>query len=443
MADAVSSLLRRLGLAAGFLFLAVTCCRTAPQTDAFYVPPGNSGARLPSDGIYPQGRTMAFMGYSGEPARDLTNGFTVAGPVYGNQLPYLLRCESNGWPSVAHIGLRVSFIEKNSVRYELNEPELRRVIRKQMASLASFKQIAWWAVTPEELRPWRDDEMNYLRLVCEVIRENDPRRRPIYLYNPNHRDAAALVLVARWVDAVSKGCYVNTVGRKRDRAWVRWSVEQELAAIKSAGRTNAFALLNPELCKDPEGGEDGEIRAWVRHDVYLGLSSGAKGVVVWSLYPRKEAQRTWQLWYDAYAECGRELNGPLGLAQVFLFGERRSDLTVRLVQGESIMSVTLGGEAEPNTTSEQERAARKVAVPTWTAAEFAWGDSRWLFLINSANSPAGFVVSGWPAASSASNLFERVNIPLPESGALPLSLPPYGVMALRFQARPQGDMTRH
>ena len=58
----------------------------------------------------------------------------------------------------------------------------------------------------------------------------------------------------------------------------------------------------------------------------------------------------------------------------------------------SAASVTLGGNAEPTTTSKQERAQREVKLPSWTAAEFAYGDSQWLFLVNSANGPATFEV---------------------------------------------------
>lgn len=420
-------------LALGLFWLALVACRGDAVTDNFYAPPANPGAQLSDTGIFPQGRTLAFMGYSGEPARDLTNGFTVAGPVYGNQLPYLLRCESNGWPSVAHIGLPIKFVGKTSAQSKFNEPALRQEILHQLKAFSSFKQIVWWAVKPEELRPWRADEMNYLRIVCEVIRQNDPRHRPIYLYNPNHRDAASLAPVARFVDAVGKGCYVNIVGRKRDRAWVRWSVEQELEAIKTARGGNGIPLLNPELCADPAPGEDREIRDWVRHDVYLGLASGAKGVVIWSLYPRKEVQRTWKLWYDAYAECARELNGPRRLSQVFLFGERRSDLKVKLVKGEGSTQVTLGGEAEPTTTSEQERAARKVHLPAWTSAEFACGDSRWLFLINSANSPAEFSIGGWPKGSLAEDAFSGRLIPLAVDAPQTINLPAYGVVGIRFR----------
>jgi len=433
MADNLDILRRWMGLLLSLFWLAAIPSRGVAETNAFYTPPANLGERLPATGIYPQGRTLAFMGYSGEPARDLTNGFTVAGPVYGNQLSYLLHCESNGWPSVAHIGLPIKFVGKTSAQSKFNEAALRQEILRQVKGLSAFKQIAWWGVIPEELRPWRADEMNYLRIVCEVIHENDLRHRPIYLYNPNHRDAASLTPVARLVDAVGKGCYVNSVGRKRDRAWVRWSVEQEIEAIQAARHTNDFALLNPELCKDPAPGEDCEIRGWVRHDVYLGLATGAKGVVIWSLYPRKEVQRTWPLWYDAYAECGRELNGPRGLSQIFLFGERRSDLKVSLMKGEGSTQVTLGGETEPATTSEQERTARKINLPAWTSAEFAFGDSRWLFLINSANSPAEFSVGGWPKESRAEDAFSGRAISIAVGDAQTVTLPAYGVVAIRFR----------
>ena len=44
--------------------------------------PADLGAALSADAIYPHGRKLAFMGYSGNPSRDLTNGFTVAGPGF-------------------------------------------------------------------------------------------------------------------------------------------------------------------------------------------------------------------------------------------------------------------------------------------------------------------------------------------------------------------------
>ena len=394
--------------------------------------PANPAAALPADAIYPRGRKLAFMGYSGNPGRDLTNGFTVAGPVYGNQTPYLEQCFTKGWPVMAHIGPRFSFFGKTAAQSRYNEATLRQQIETQVQALAGHKEIVWWAVVPEELRPWRPEEMKYLSIVCNTIRDTDPQRRPIYHYNPNHRNADTLLPIARQVDVLAKGCYVNHVGRKRDRAWVRWSIEQELQAIGQAGCSNAIPLLMPELCQDPAPAEDKEIRNWVRHDVYLGLCSGAKGVLIWSLYPRKEVRRTWQLWYDAYAECAKELNGEAALAQVFLFGKRRSDLQVCLVKGESTARLTLGGSAEPTTTSSAKRAKREIKLAAWTSAEFAQGDRRWLFVINSANSPAAFAVTGWPKGSRAQNAFTDSVVCLTDATPLQLELPAYGVTAIRF-----------
>ncbi len=409
----------------------LTCPMLGALALLLFQPLENASA-AEAGGIYPRGKTLPFLGYSGDPARDLTNGFTVAGPVYGDQLPYLRRCFSNGWPVVAHVGPHITFNDKSPDKYKLNVAALRAEVEKQMQELAPHKEIVWWAVTPEELRPWRKDEMNYLEVVTAAIRAHDPLQRPIYLYNPNNRDAKTLEPIARQVDVLGKGCYVNSSGKKRDRSWVRWSVEQEVAALGAAGRPGAIPLLMPELCKDPEPSEDLEIRAWVRHDIYLGLASGAKGVLIWSLFKRKEVKHSWQLWYDAYAECARELNGRRGLAQVFLCGERRANLKITQTRGGDAASLTLGGGIETNTTSAVEQARREIKMPSWTAVEYCHAGDNWLCLVNSANSPAAFTVRGWPTGARAQNACDDVAIELPAGAPLQLELPAYGVTMLRF-----------
>jgi hypothetical protein len=390
---------------------------------------------LPPDGIYPQGRKLAFAGYSGDPARDLANGFTLAGPVYGNQQPYLERCFANDWPVIAHIGPSITFNDQAPNKYKLDPASLRQEVERQVKELAVHKQIAWWAVRPEELRPWRTAEMQYLAIVCDTIRENDPLGRPIYLYNPNHRTASSLLPIAKHVDILAKGCYVNLVGRKRDRAWVRWSVEQTIKALEAAGRTDAIGLVMPELCRDPEPDEDDEIRAWVRHDVYLGLASGAKGVLIWSLFKRPAVRRTWQLWYDAYSECGRELNGELGLSQVFLFGERATTLRVQPTSVPAAGTITIGGDAEATTTSQQEREQREIELPSWTAAEFVYDGNHWLWLVNSANTGATFRLSGWPNEPRVCDAFTGKAIDVETGSPHELALPAYGVAAIRWTER--------
>jgi hypothetical protein len=79
-----------------------------------------------------------------------------------------------------------------------------------------------------------------------------------------------------------------------------------------------------------------------------------------------------------------------------------------------------------------ERTPRKITVPAWTAAEYSYGDRHWLFLINSANSPGRFVISGWPPDSRAENTFTGSLIALPNTGKLPVNLDACGVYALCF-----------
>ena len=408
----------------------------ASEAEPFFRATLPAPAELPADGFYPHGRRMPFMGYSGNPARDLTNGFTVAGPCYGNDVPYVRLCASNGWPVVAHLSHGPCFVDKDPAKnYKLDEASLRTNVAAEVRALAPLKEILWWAIQPEELRCWRQNEMRYLDIVCETIRANDPLKRPLYHYNPNHRTKDTLLPIVKQVDVIGKGCYVNSSGKKRDRAWVGWSVEQEVEAIKAGGRPGAIPLVMPELCKDPEPGEEKEIRAWVRHDVYLGLVKGAKGVFLWSLFKRREVAKTWSLWYDAYAECGRELNGDRALAQVFLFGgEPVAKLSVKLASGVEQSAVKLGGAAsgEVVVTNAQEQREREQKMASWTAREFVYGGDHWLFLVNSSNDPAAFEVSGWPTGMRAENAFTSQPVAL--QTPLRLGLPAYGVVALRFSA---------
>lgn len=101
--------------------------------------------------------------------------------------------------------------------------------------------------------------------------------------------------------------------------------------------------------------------------------------------------------------------------------------------GEGVARVLLGGDnIEPTTTSDQERAARTINFHAWTSAEFAYGASRWLFLINSASSPAKFVIGGWPDGSRAEDAFMGTVIPIKGTQEFVATLAANGVFAVRF-----------
>jgi len=187
-----------------------------------------------ADGFYPNGSRMVYAGYSGVPGRDLTNGFTVAGPVYGAQEKFMQLCIDAGYPVIPQLNNNLTFNDKATNKYVVVEQDLRARLTEQIDRYKGYTNIVWWSLTPEELRPWRKDEMKYLDLSVQMIRELDPLKRPIFMYHPNHRGIPELTTFAKSFDVLGKGRYVNSSGKKRSRQWVRQGVEEELEAIRLA-----------------------------------------------------------------------------------------------------------------------------------------------------------------------------------------------------------------
>lgn len=389
-------------------------------------------ASLPAELIYPRGRTMLFAGYSGKPERDLANGFTVAGPFYGDQKeidPLLAK----GIPCFVQIGVSGGVADNTA---DLDPANVRKVVSAQLERWADNPNVAIWAVQPEELRSWRKNEVAYLHLVTGLIRKRDNLHRPIYIYQPNNRDAASLEAIAAEVDVLGKGSYVNWCGYTGHRGWVRWSIEQTDAAFGLA-KKRPFSLIMPELCADPAPEDVSKIPVWVRHDTYLGLMSGAKGVLVWSLFPRKEVKKTWQIWYASYSEVGKELTGDRRLGDVFLFGERRHNLTVKPMESRPVYDLQEIKNKEDDARDQNStKKAPPINISPWTATEIAYGPDTYLFIANSSAGSTSFTVSGIPANASAKSAFNDAACPLP-GAAKPwiAKLAPWEVRAIKISRR--------
>lgn len=432
--------MRRAGLLILTGLILAGCRPDYSERDAFLAPAADAGTRLPADGVWPNGRKVLVAGYSGVPRRDLAAGFSAAGPHYGGgNESQIAECRRAGIPVIAQIG---PFPGNGSGSWEaaakIPLDEVRRRVAEAVRRHAGTKEIIMWAIQPEELRPWRRDEMAYLAAVAQTVRREDPLSRPLFLYNPNHRDAASLAAIVPHLDVVGKGCYANIAGHKDNRAWIRWSVEQ-MAVAAAKARPGAWPLVMPELAKDPEPGDLPLIRAWVRHDTYLGMMSGAKGVFLWSLFPRREVKATWKTWYDAYAECGRELNGERQLGAFFLFGHPRDSLRVSTAEprrpyplGSSVRNALEAATTQPGE-------GKKGLLHPWTKVELALGAERAIFLANSCPEPTTFRVAGLPARGlEATNAFDGKPVALGPDGQLPeLRLGPWEVVAFRFRKAPE------
>lgn len=272
-------------------------------------------------------------------------------------------------------------------------------------------------MAPEELRYWRKNEIAYLEVAADAIRQADPLKRPVWMYDPGHRDAAGLAHTVKHLDICGKGMYTNYSGQRENRVWVRWTVEQEIKAIEQANRS-AIPIAVPEMFQQPPEELLPMIPRWVRHDVYLSLMSGAKGIVVFSGWRRPKFS-AFDRYYEAYAQCIRELNGPLHLGQVFLFGERRHDIRVRVVRGPSRIATA---HKEP------------VGFPPVAVFDVAYEKDRYLFLANSSNEPVRVDVQGLPpTAIAARNLFAPGDVQIVRPGQWQADLEPLEVKAFRLE----------
>src|SRR5690606_15920435 len=131
--------------------------------------------------------------------------------------------------------------------------EIRKTLREMMEPVLDAPEIKFWYLQPEELRPWRKNEMQFLEYATTAIREIDPHKRPIMMYDPAHASAGRLASIAPWIDYLAKGMYVNYASKRDDRIWVRWSMEQELKAIERSG-SKATPLALPEMYHDSRKG---------------------------------------------------------------------------------------------------------------------------------------------------------------------------------------------
>jgi len=198
--------------------------------------------------------------------------------------------------------------------------------------------------------------------------------------------------------------------------WVRWTIEQELQAIAPANPA-AIPIAVPEMFEQPPEELLEMIPRWVRHDVYLSLISGAKGIVVFSRSERPDfsAHGAYAAAYEAIAH---ELNGPLHLGSVFLFGERRDDLRGHVLRGPSHVATA---HEEP------------VEYPSVAVLDVAYGPDRYLFLANSSNEPVRVAVQGLPHTTiTAENLFDPGDKQLVRPGEWEPDLEPLGIKAFRL-----------
>ena len=403
----------------------------------FFKPGPVAPLTLPEKGIFPQGRTMHIGGYSpvntavpalgGAIPLELAKvaGFTVAGPYYGpfaKSRATMERAAELGMYVAAQLEvpptLRFKGVEakdalklRGSRMAALKEDELRAWVRADVEQFLTNpilnRAVSCWAIAPEELRCWVKPELAYEQAFLKAVNDFDPAHRPAFMYEPNNRTTDRLLRTGPGQGFVLEGAYVRGYGWDLRRAVrINWALDQMAGAAARDGRIVVPALelsqdipgfTAQDLKSDPSGRS--RLRRLLRHDVYLALARGARGIQVWSLFHSRPQMTTYLELLNGYGEVVRELTmPPLNLQESILFGERRQDIALETVEGPASIGLARG-RASGGTELEAVEGKIDVGGQSWPAvrlANIAYGAKRLLILVNSATQPVRVRLKGIP-----------------------------------------------
>lgn len=368
---------RRPGLivTAGMLAMAATSWASMrDQPEVFFKPGPEAPSELAADRLYPQGRLFPF---SLLPVK-------IAKSAEDQRLGVVLLSADPPEPESPKIGYRVGLDRTEGSIVFADPQKLRDQIGAQIT--AAFKEpgIAFWCLKPDGIQIKEKREKEYLMTASRAIAQHDPLQRPVWMMLPPEGKTAYLSQIAPWVGYLGKTWTVDDLAMRKSRIWFRWAVERAVEAIYETDAP-AIAVAVPV---SPVAVSADEVRRFpltVRHDLYLSLVTGAKGIL--SAPSRQEPEAgVLEAFQEAMMGVARELLGPKKLGELFLYAERRDELEIDIVEGPSEVEVLYpeGGVTEP------------MAYRSVSHLDLAYGKDRYLVLVNSALEPVTLMVGGMP-----------------------------------------------
>jgi hypothetical protein len=271
-------------------------------------------------------KQLEFTGYSSNrPDYDCKCGFTIAGPLYTLSDLYVKQCCELNIPIILTIKIQVNFLTEYNFR-PFNRKEYESNVRGQIEKYMSMKpNIFGWYILPEELRPWRKNEMDFLRDVCSIIREYDSKGGLIMSYNPANRMSNHLFTMSEnGLSLIGRNAYLdfnysnsNSNSIRLRSNFIIQSMNESLKCYQLIQRKNKDDSNNKrimlgiylQMAVDPLKTEDDQyISILARHDVFLSVMHGTQMIILWSLFKRESIKRTYGIQYKAYCKAVCEIN---------------------------------------------------------------------------------------------------------------------------------------
>ena len=215
----------------------------------------------------------------------------------------------------------------------------------------------------------------------------------------------------RIVDIIGAGTYTKAVNMPH--AWVRYRIESVIEAIQLAGFKVGPNYLRGE--KTPIGipmcysGKSAKVKFnpisahGAYHDFYSCLASGARGILVFSYFHRKDSPET-QKAYIAYAKAASELgNKNVGLGQALLFG-MNVPCTVQITKGPARTK-----------TFRPKGMNKDISYPSINVRAMKWRNNLYIIAVNSSEQETEIEATLTilpPRVNEAKVLFENRTVPI-------------------------------
>lgn len=362
-------------------------------------------SNFPADRVYPMGQKMMITAWGGAHSSRITSlsdaGFTMVGPDWNPDNPK--GQQAKDMARAKELGMRVAFrlagggsaenlfkkmdggtqeaALKRSIEYSIN-----RIVNDAVANSV----VDVWLTGTEELSTRmptsvkREKGLRYLKMTQDAVNQLDPHNRPLWMSDVTGVSQSSMMATHKYLGIVGPQYYLDRCcvggGYKTDavvgdaaRKMVSTAkaLDSQYPQARPHAATMSHGLHYTPLSQERIDNMDRIIPYWV----FTAFNEGLQGMQVYSWYNHytsisAEARASGKAAYMAAVK----LLTDQGLDYVYLWGDRRTDLTMEILSG-------------PATT---------YGYPSISMSNIHYNKHRYVILTNAAEEAVQVQISGFP-----------------------------------------------
>ena len=371
--------------------------------------------KLPKHRIYPMGQKMMLSPWLAQRKSDLQDikdhGFTMFGPLWDTREsiiePIFQNAKKIGGLRAAHkINDGAGVVRKlcpkldGGSKEEALWREVERNMKRAVNNPLYNDQIDVWLQGTEEISTRfhqcdKNKLLDYIQKFKKMVETHDPQKRPLWMSDVTGANPSQMAATHKWLDMVGPQMYIEGIGSSNH--YKHNAIMNKLAdsVVKTAVAMDAsYPVMRPRAktgslgaLYEPTPSHDNldSIRNHTMHDMFLGFNRGMNGFQFYSWYnytgDKYSDKQTFNWYKTAYKESVKLLTDN-GLDYVYLWGDRRGDLTLETVSGPDRIAWRQG--------------IAFYDYPSISMANIQYGNYRYVGLTNSATQSVQVKISGFP-----------------------------------------------